>query len=417
MTLKRTLPPIVVAAAMAIACGVTLRFFPHMSEIGDFEVVQVIGVDKKGDGVEVTLVADREEAPGGGKPGGTGMTGIMSFEAPTVFEAINEMNLYSDKRRHLGYVDFLLVGEDAARDDMAKYLDFFTRNHETRFSMVVFIVRGATAKQLIKETATANGRMTDALMSIDESAKMLSNSRMLRLIDVARMLGEPYAAAVVPTIIISDTDFAEIVGAETPGKALVPDGFAVLRGGRLAGYYDSRLARAYNILTDKAYTSPVSVRGENGEYTALELLQYDISFDTLWEAEDSTGIRYGVKLHASLMEQPGGENVFTDDGLQAIENGAAELIKRELEDAVAASQRLGCDAIEAGRRVRMKYPVRWEKIADRWGELFPRMDIRIEVTCVINRSYEMRERIGVQMAAAATGDAATPDNGGEGGIG
>ncbi|MDR2420954.1 MAG: hypothetical protein LBD49_02465 [Oscillospiraceae bacterium] len=394
MIRKAILPIIAALSALLFACGATLRFFPGMSEISDFEVVQVIGIDKKGGGVEVTLVADRERPPGEEGAAGTGMTGIMSFEGLTVSDAVSKMNIYSDKRRHLGYVDYLLIGEDAARDDITKYLDFFTREYETRYSMFVFIARGVTSKELLRATAAANRRMAGVLTNIDEAVKALSGSRMLRLIDLAGMLGDGSEAAVVPAITYEDTSFAKVIGAEKPEKTAVPDGFAFIRDHKLAGFYDGGLARAYNVLTGRAHAMPVSVKAEDGEYSTLEILQYRVSFETFWDGKTLTGVRYVITAEANITEQFGRRNVFTERGMKALEDGAAELMRRELEAVADESARLGRDGIELGRRVRMKNPVKWAGIADDWSEIFPKLNIEIDVRCVISRSYDLRERIG-----------------------
>jgi spore germination protein KC len=394
MIRKAVLPSIAALASLLFACGATLRLFPEMSEISDFEVVQVVGIDKKGDGVEVTLVADRESKQGGENASGAGMTGIMSFEGLTVSDAIGKMNLYSDKRRHLGYVDYLLIDESAARDDIAKYLDFFTREYETRYSMFVFVARGVTSKELLRAAASANRRMAGVLTNIDEATKELSCSRMLRLIDLAAMLGDGSEAAVIPAITCEDTGFAKVVGAEKPEKAAVPDGFAFIRDRKLAGFYDGGLAQAYNILTGRARAMPLSVKAEDGEYSALEILQYRVNFKTFWDGKTLAGVRYDITAEANITEQSGRKNVFTDAGLKALEDGAAELIRRETRAVADKSALLGRDGFELGRRVRMKNPVKWAGIADGWSELFPKLDVEIDVKCVISRSYDLRERIG-----------------------
>jgi spore germination protein KC len=259
--------------------------------------------------------------------------------------------------------------------------------------MDVFIVRGATAKDLLRKTVTANRNVADVLMNIDESVKALSNSRMLRLIDLVRMLSEPNTAAIVPAITYKNTSFAEMIGAEKPEKAAVPDGFAFIRDHRLTGYYGDELARAYNMITGRAHASPLSVRASDGEYTALELLQYDIGFDAYWDGGTLTGVSYDIKISANLTEQLGGENVFTKREMGILESRAAERIRDEIKAVADESARLGRDGIELARRVRMKNPVKWEAIAGDWDEIFPELDVKIDVECVISRTYDLRERI------------------------
>ncbi|MDR0838833.1 MAG: Ger(x)C family spore germination protein [Oscillospiraceae bacterium] len=397
--MKRTALCLLLVAQLALcsSCIDTHNVLPEMSEIGNFAVIQVLGIDKKGDEIEVTLVAARNGAGGGEGSDGKRVTEIMSFSGATAVDAISRINSFSDKRQHLGYVDFLLIGEDAARDSITKYLDFFTRDHESRYSTNVFIVRGDTAKSFLRETASEERGIDEGLENVSKSVDALSDSRMLTLIDLVSMLETPYCATVVPALSSVDTGYGEMVGGEMPEKTFKPDGFAIIKDFRLADYFDAEIACAYNGLTERIHTAPICVTDARGHYVSLEMLHNKLKFDTVWEGDTLKGVKYDSLIYANLTEQLNIDDIYGRDALSRIETAAAEKLRAEMDAVVKKSKQVGQDCLCIADLVRMKNPVKWVKLdmENRWGELFPRLDIDVAVTCRITRTYDLREPTGL----------------------
>lgn len=392
MKIKR----IIAALAMCLAlsgCGGG-GILPHMKEISDFEVARVFGIDKADDEIRVTLVADRTSVDG--ESGGGKITEIVSFTGRTVIDAIADMDRHSDKRQHLGYVDFLLIGEDAARDGITKYLDFFTRDYESRYSTNVFIIRDGTAEDFLNATASEERSVDAALANVAEEIDRLSSSQFLRIIDLVRVLTTPNQATVIPALKTTEIDFGKMVGGEMPDSTFVSDGFAFLRDFTLVDYYDTPLAMAYNFLVDKGRGAPRSVPDREGNLVALALRCEEIDFTTTWDGDTLTGVKYDVRLFANINEQQGSNYVYSADALAALAESLNRSVKADMDAVIAKSQALGQDGIELARRVRMKNPVRWDRsgIADRWSEVFATLNIEVEVSTNLRRTYDLREPIG-----------------------
>ena len=389
------LPAAVVLLCVLFSGCEDSRFFPRMTEISDFEVAQVFGIDKKDDEIEITIVADRsspgDEASSGGK-----ITEIVSFTGGTVVDAISQMDIHSDKRQHLGYVDFLLIGEEAARDGLVKYLDFFTRDYEARYSTKVFVIRGSSAKDFLLNTASEERSIDDSLSNISELVHGLSVSQFLRIIDLVDSLGMPHRATIIPALEIDEINFGKMVGAEMPKMTFIPAGFAFIKDFKLVDYIDKELAPTYNFLVDEARTTPISFKNSHGDYVALDVHCKKVSLSAQWEGETLKSVRYSIMLYCTLNEQHGNNNIFTDAALAEISNTISEGATERFDAIIRQSQRLGQDGIELGERLRMAYPFRWSRygLADKWDEVFSSLDITVEVNTQIRRTYDLREPLG-----------------------
>ncbi|MDR0905529.1 MAG: Ger(x)C family spore germination protein [Oscillospiraceae bacterium] len=403
--MKNVVSLLAIVPVLLSSCG-GAGILPRMTEISDFEVVQVIGVDKTGGNIEVTLVADRS-APAGGEGSSSQRTSeIVSFTGRTVVEAISQMDIYSDKRQHLGYVDFLLIGEEAARDGITKYIDFFTRDYESRYSANVFIIRDGAAKDFLIDTASEDRSINDALDNIDEAIAELSISRLYRIIDLVGALGIPYQAAIVPALICTEVSHSEMIGGEMPKKIFEPAGFAVIRDFKLAGYYDRELSPAYNYLIGKALSAPMTVKDPSGSYVALEIRQENLEFTATWDGDTLKGVKYDFLMFASLTEQLSLDDIYTEAALAVIADNVSREVEANIKAVIAKSMELGQDGFELGERVRLKTPLKWDKAAmdGKWGEVFPTLNIEVTVDTTVRRTYDLREPTGMYRSKTVKGD-------------
>ena len=68
-------------------------------------------------------------------------TNIMSISGKTVFEANRMIGMYAENDIYWGHAKYVLIGEEAARDDINKYIDFFIRDNEPRITIAPIIVK------------------------------------------------------------------------------------------------------------------------------------------------------------------------------------------------------------------------------------------------------------------------------------
>lgn len=183
---------------------------PQGIEITDMGMVRIMAVDKgkAPDTVKVSIIAGEKEGGSGGG-GGSETQGqspksqavVLTSEGKSVLEAGREFQTYTDKRMFLGHVDFYLIGEEAARENLPKYIDFLSRDDEVRLNSAIFIVEG-DASTILEISNRSNYFLPDRLKSLSTNISLLSFSDKMELLDLVGELDENKTFGIaVPCII------------------------------------------------------------------------------------------------------------------------------------------------------------------------------------------------------------------------
>ena len=379
--------------------GCERRFLPTMKSIDTYEVIRVLGVDKSGEDplkMDVTFIAEiphpsaKSEASGGTSTSYE----LTTITADSVFEAVRSLSLHDDKTHHLGYVDFIIIGEDAAKDDLAKYVDFITRDNDLRFSARFFIARGTSAEHFLHSTTSVSKYVADSLESFEYVINDLSSFRFVNCIDLINMLDNKRAAAVVPAVKCEKYEKEQLFGGTLPDCEPLPYGYAVLKDGVLLGYFDPGYSRGYNFLTQRVYSSPVNVTDMNGNLVALEIIDAQVKTKVRFDGGVLVGAAYKIRVQANFAEQHSRGYIFDERGIDDLSEKLSEVIMRETGEIIGKSMEYGLDCTGLGKKIRMRHPLKWDSIKDSWDELYSTLKIDVSVVSSIARVYDLREPNG-----------------------
>src|SRR5690606_31893960 len=112
--------------------------FPSPTQIQDIEFIRAVGIDKApGDKVKLTIATQRIVSGGGGGGSEQKISEIVRSEGRTGFEAARNFWGYSETRQFFVHFEYILIGEEAAKDGILNYLVFFARDPETRLNLDV----------------------------------------------------------------------------------------------------------------------------------------------------------------------------------------------------------------------------------------------------------------------------------------
>ena len=374
--------------------------FPAKGEIDKYSVVQVIGIDRSKDDpqkAEITMIAEKANASSGksGESGGGSKSyEILSSTGNTVFEAERILKSHTDKKMFFGYTEYFLIGEDAAKDDIVKYFDFIIRGHEIRLSPKVFIVKGCSVKDFLNQTSSPDKYVVDMLQNIESEIGDMSNFGQLRIIDVANMLNDDSSAAIIPVLKCGDIKNEKEVGGELPEKDPLTCGYAVIKDYKLAGYIDEDISRGYNFLVGKVKSSPVSVKDAAGMNVCLEVINEITDIKARFNGDTLDGVTYKTHIYSNIVEQQSKDDLVSQEDIDDLSKKQSDVIKSEMEKVIALSKKYQIDCTDLGEKIRVQHPLKWEKIKDKWKEIYPNIKIDVEVTSDLRRIYDIEEPIG-----------------------
>src|SRR5690606_20830626 len=129
--------------------------------------------------------SDSKSGPGGNQPKSEKAL-ILSAEGESVFQAVRKLQLHSDRSIFWGHSSYYLISGSAMKDNVFKYIDFFTRDHELRIESNIYVVKDVEALEMIKKISESDYYIVDKLDSLGRNIKVLSTSEEMKISDLMR---------------------------------------------------------------------------------------------------------------------------------------------------------------------------------------------------------------------------------------
>ncbi|HBN83404.1 MAG TPA: hypothetical protein DDZ89_06120, partial [Clostridiales bacterium] len=371
---------------------------PQRTEINQIELVQLMTIDKceKTGQIEVSVISKVGKNSGGTGDSDKETINAISGVGHTVFEAVRKLKSHSDKMIYFSHVEYFIIGEGAAADSFEKYFDVISRDPELRLTPKVYIAKGCMAKDLVFDTVSPEKYIIDRLKTMGDDEKVLGVTSEVSIIEVMNMLVTPNVATVIPALERKEIH-DEKSSTKLPEYDVVTAGYAMIKNFKLCGYIDSSLSRGHNFIVGKLSSTPISVKDFTGQYVALELISAKTKVKGHFKGKRLTGVTIETLVYSNVEEQHSSANIFTEESVVDLGDKQAKIIAEEMEKVIELSQEIEIDCIELGKRIRMRYPFKWDDIEKDWGEIYPQLDIKVDVTTNVIRTYEINQPIGYEM--------------------
>jgi len=382
--------------------GCKENILPKRTEINDLQLVQVIGIDKlEGDTDDCMITVASKNLEAGGGQGSSGSseestsgnmanTLVLSSTGKTIFDAVRNIQLHSNKTIFWGHTEYYLIGENAARENLAKYIDFFTRDHELRIESKVYIVKGSTAKDLIEQFGQTDYYIVDKLDSLGQNFKLLSNSGELKIHELMRFIDIHHTSARIPCIYLASRNG----GQKKQVKDIGSYGYAIISNLKLAGFIDPSISRGINLITNTVGSSIVTVKDPAGQDISLEIIDSKTEVIPNFDGDDLKSITLKTKVISNIGEIQSQIDFTDENSVSYMESQQSEILKKEMESVLEKIQDFQSDCLGICDKIRLKRPLKWHKIEDRWMQIFTNIKIDVRVESEIQRTYELNAPSG-----------------------
>lgn len=240
---------------------------------------------------------------------------IISSTGNSVYDAVNNAVLKTGKEPMLGQNLCIILGYDAARQDIRTTLDYFVRSYDARPTASVYISK-TTAKDIL--TATSNGRpitaqsMEQLAQSESISAGAVTTDVLGIVTDLEDDITDTFAPVIEKNKISDDVEELSITGT------------AVFRDNTVVGVLDKTQSMGVLIVTDKLKEGSVTVNNDKVLFSA-SISNCHTDVDT-----DNFNVYISVSADASVYES--GEYITAE-----IQNKYRMYIEDELEAAVRSA--------------------------------------------------------------------------------
>ncbi|MCL4426580.1 MAG: Ger(x)C family spore germination protein [Firmicutes bacterium] len=382
---------------IGLLSGVYLTGCWDRVEVESLAIVLAVGVDlePQGDGFLFTVQVARPSllgkagggamGGGGGNGGGLGQTRASwnaTLPGRTLFEAERRFRRQMSRRLFLGTTKVVVIGEEAARQGVGELFDYFLRDREPRFTLLVAVARGTARGILSTEPALEK----TVGQEIDLLSRYISDDSTSLFPDMADFVGRlwtPGEEAVAPAL----TAYED----ETGSRRLRVEGLAVFRKGRLVGWFTPQESRGLLWVLGKVEGGAIDLACSQGR-VALEVTGQSVRVQPGFIA-DRPVVEVHLRDDTNLAEEQCPGPVFTPETLKAIEMQAEDKIRDEIMTTLTKAQEMRADVFGFGRAFRGRYPGKWREMEGQWEEIFSRLEVKVTADVTIRRSGLLTETV------------------------
>ncbi|MGI6037113.1 MAG: Ger(x)C family spore germination protein [Limnochordia bacterium] len=387
-------------AIFLILCLLLLTGCWNRREIETLGFVSVVGLDRapEDDKIMVTVHVDKPFSVASSEGGGVQLEKgfwVVSSTGHTVFEAIRNFTSQTPRRLSFFHNQFIIFGEELAREGVKDVLDFFDRDGEPRRLAQLMIGKDARATEILQLESEMEILPTAAFSGIlRNTTRGQSSVVTTKLHDFLIRLHtegiEPVATRIemIPKKAVPLDLTGEVLRLEVTHSPRIT-GAAVFKGDRLVGWLDQKETRGLNWVTGDVEGGIIVVEHPSlpNDKISLEVLRVSGSFEPQVQGDRVT-VLVELKVEGNLGDSQGllQDSLKQDQDLWGqLEKAMASAIHNEIMESVTTLQNLNSDAFGFGAALFRNNPEEWKRLGKRWDEIFPLIDVQTDIVTKLRR--------------------------------
>lgn len=366
------------------------------TEINDLAMITATGIDKTSEktirlSVQVFIPRSPQGQQGmgtGGAGGGSGgQTFVRSAEGVTLADAMSRLQEKLPRLIFWGHNEVFVFGRELAEAGIRDSMDFMMRHPQVREGAYVFV------------SANSAGEMLELLPPLERSSsevlRELAKSKValgVTLKDLRQWIIGDSGAAALPWIEKLPSEQGKTVN----DNAAYISGTAVLKRDKLVGHLDDKVTRGLLWLRNEIKTSIVTVSPEEADgVVSMKLLRARTELVPSIE-DGSWRIIVRGETEDDIVQNGTNLDLMDPKWQTRLEAYLEKDIEKYALAALKQAQKTKADIFGFATVFHRKYPKEWNNVKDRWDEIFPKVNVTVEVKANVRRPGMSTLPAGVQ---------------------
>lgn len=299
---------------------------------------------------------------------------VASAQGSSIMDAARNLRSRAGKTLIWQHDKFFVIGEEAARHAFYEIVDFMTRSREIRMSSYVIVSEGKAADKLTVKSET-NDLVSNDFLGRTMNEDLWGKSVALMAKDVSNWFADPYRGFVTGKV-----SLAKPVGGGN--EVLFLSGGSVFHKGKLVDWMSANDALTVHLLSKKKewrkLEFPTTVDFQSAQVTLL--MQYPRATYRLRQSDGGPALDVNLRLKAALIDMDRQLKLLRPELLTQLEQAAARQMERTIEGSLNRFQRsLQVDVIGFSDYIRVYHPREWNRIKERWDQVYAAMPVHVHV--------------------------------------
>lgn len=384
MTVKRFIPTVIClffCVALSGCSGATI--YSDYREVADLEIIRTIGIDKSESGVIIIASTGTELSSQSPK--------MFRAEGASITDALrNIQTTPMGQSLYFAHTEHLLIGEEAAKDGIASYLDFVERISEMRLDTNMFVVRNGTAEEMMTNCSGKGSSASDMLSFLETNIKNVGDGYVYTCEDIAAGLASK-GTALIMAVKTADTN---VIGDESGEKIVLSSGFGVIKDGKLVDFLTNDETRGAALLMEKVSfdNAPIDM---DGVIVSLGLNGESVQIFPIFSGNKLDSVEIVIVVESNIEEVSGDIYVSDPAVRRTLSQKLAELEVQRVASAIEHAQNIDLDFLSLGSAVERKAAAQYRSMTPSWADVFSDITFNIKVKSIVRRSYDIENPFNV----------------------
>jgi spore germination protein KC len=360
-----------------------------MEPIDDTSIVNAVAIDKDKDQVRITLRILKVENQGsGGTSGQMSQSNALVFTetGPTIYEALRNITEKSGRRYFFQHNRVLIIGEEVAKEGIFPVIDFFLRRADNRTKVNVMVSRGQASGLMnvkpIQETLASD----DIYKTHQHRYQLTAKTIDMTFHDASVMLSDKDKTLLLPII--------EHETSESEYKFRMK-GTAVFQKDKMIGTLNDAETQGYVMLRNLHQESILTTSPDGFPDSKVTFILQQLKSKIIPDEKDGNlSLQISIRADASIGEvnSPLPIKQLLHDGKldDVLEKELAAIVQKTL---VKSQKEMKYDYLGISEIVKRKKPKEWDRVKDRWNEVYPDLNITVSANATVRRTNAINNPI------------------------
>lgn len=342
-------------------------------EIDEINFIHVMGIDYS-DG-EYTLTAIYSSSQGADpEKGSAGDEESSEGKGRTPYEALQNLRLKNKKTVSIANTGYFLIGEDAAKKDIAICLDFLSRDETVKMESLIFIVKGTKAADFISASIENGQNVHEDLEAVEQKQEELVTRNDNTLVNILNELEYKASSGIIPYLINEENSF-------------LLQGYAVFDKQSLVDYLDMDTSSGVNFIKNIIRAYPIYLE----DNVALSI---SYSKSHIKSELDNKKVKIIIKLNFETMvkEINTSKSIFSAETLRNLTDKQNDYIKNIMQKATNYSIQNGIDILQIARLIENQHTREWGDIQEDWSNMLSDIQYEFDIKSQITKSFMLGNR-------------------------
>lgn len=375
-----------------LSCSLLLTGCWDRKEINDLAIVLATGIDYKNEKVQLTAQIFIPRKGGGtesiGSTGGSpsGLTMIHKAEGSTVAEALNRLQRKVSREMFWGHCEVIVFNEEASKQGLREYIDFFLRYPEFREHAYVFS-SAAPAEEIL---ALLDPLERSSAESLREMANLGLGAK-ITLLELVRSIDGPSKTALLSRLLISPLE----IGQEKLSTTPYFKGISLFKKGKYVRTVEEPLSGGVLLLANELnnFIIPISIKSSKG-VIAIRLNEANVSIQPHIKNQ-KWSVKMLVKARGDIVMNTTNVDLADPKVISEVRQAWSDKLQEYADQAVVFSQNdFKADLFKTAVQFRRYYPKQWQAQKNNWDKIYREMDISVVNKVVITHTGKSTEPQG-----------------------